>query len=125
MVGAKPGFWDRGPALAGGYDKGMKSTSEILDLLEHVRTRKEMYLEHVTVEAVENFVTGFVVACVASEIPLNWETWSSSADERGWQCVTTKRHSAMMREHGLSEDEIVEELFQILFATVRRVLPMG
>ena len=83
-----------------------------------------MYFEHVTVEAVENFVTGFVVACGAAEIPLNWGTWNSAADERGWQTVTTKRHSAMMRERGLNGDEIVEELFQVLIAAVHHALPI-
>lgn len=102
----------------------MKSASEVLELLEHVRSRKEMYFEHVTVEAVENFVTGFVVACVAAEIPLNWGTWHSSAEERGWETVATKTCSTVMRERGLSENEIVEELFEILLAAVRRVLPV-
>lgn len=103
----------------------MKPSKEVLDLLDHVRSRKDMYFEHVTAESVENFVTGFVVACLVAEIPLTWETWYSAADGRGWQSVATKRPSTVMRERGLSEDEIVEELFEILFAAVRRALPLN
>jgi hypothetical protein len=101
----------------------MKPSKEVFDLLEHVRSWKDMYFEHVTAESVESFVTGFVVACSMAEIPLTWETWNSAAGGRGWQSVATKRPSTVMRERGACEDEIVEELFEILFAAVRRALP--
>jgi hypothetical protein len=47
----------------------MKSAAEIIDLLEHVRARKEMYFQELDANSVECFVTGFIVACAASEIP--------------------------------------------------------
>jgi hypothetical protein len=100
----------------------MKSSREVLDLLEHVRSRKDMYFEHVNSEAVENFIVGFVVACGAADIPLTWSVWHDVADARGWQ-ADGRSPVSVMRERGLSDDLVADELFQILIAAVGQVLP--
>jgi hypothetical protein len=78
-----------------------------------------MYFRQVNAEAVENFVAGFMVACAAAEIPLSWATWIDAAEVRGWK-AGSKSEVDLMRENGLSDEVIVEELFAILAGAVRR-----
>ena len=98
----------------------MKSATEIIDLLEHVRTRKQMYFQVVDANSVECFVGGFIVACVAAELPFTWQEWHAAADERGWK--SNPSAATQMRDQQYSEEAIVEELFMILIAGVRRAV---
>jgi hypothetical protein len=99
----------------------MKPLREVIELLEHVRAHRAMYLDRVTPEAVENFVAGFVIACLVAEIPFSWGTWQSVVEQRGWH-APARRPATVMREHGLGEDAIVDELFGILIASVSLAL---
>ncbi len=99
----------------------MQSASEVIEFIEHIRTRKEMYFRDVNSESVENFVTGFLLGLSAIGVAFSWPVWNAVAEERGWKSVA-KNTLELMRERGIADEAIVEELFTILIETVRRML---
>lgn len=84
----------------------------IIEILRSARGRKAMYLGTADVASAEDFLNGFQVGCFACGQDIPPEIRERVTTERGW------RWSAMgpivqMRERGLTEEEIIDELFAI------------
>jgi hypothetical protein len=87
----------------------------IIEILRSARDRKAMYLGTVDVPSAENFLNGFQVGCFACgpDVPLEVRERVTTARGWGW---SAKRPIEEMRERGLNEEEIVDELFAIEIA---------
>jgi hypothetical protein len=87
----------------------------IIEILRSARHRKSMYLGTVDVPSAVDFLNGFQVGCFAcgQDVPLEIRERVTTA--RGWEW-SAKRPIDEMREQGLTEDEIVDELFAIEIA---------
>jgi hypothetical protein len=87
----------------------------IIEILRSARHRKAMYLGTVDVPSAENFLNGFQVGCFAcgQDIPLEIRERVTTARGWGW---SAKGPIEEMRERGLTEEEIVDELFAIEIA---------
>jgi hypothetical protein len=95
----------------------MKSAAEIIELLQHIRSRKRMYFENVTVDAVENFISGFLLGIEASSLDIPEATWTEVLEARGWASVANKP-SILMRERGITDEQIIEEEFDSLIEII-------
>jgi hypothetical protein len=87
----------------------------ILDILRSARQRKPMYLQSVNIAAADNFLSGFKIGCFACGLEVPVEIRERVTIERGWQWYAALPITEM-RERGLSEEQIVDELFAIEIA---------
>jgi hypothetical protein len=87
----------------------------IIEILKSARDREAMYLGTVDVPSAENFLNGFQVGCFACGRDLPLEVRERVTTARGWSW-SAKRPIDEMRERGLNEEEIVDELFAIEIA---------
>jgi hypothetical protein len=98
----------------------MPEADEILRFLEAFRKRKPMYIGKVEVRAAELFLAGFLAGCGACGFPGSWEKWRDAAAARGWK-RSPLGPVPEMRDRGMSEEEIIDELITIHAEVVRRV----
>ncbi len=89
-----------------------------VSLLEAVRERKAMYLDPFTVESCQNFLDGFSLACFACGIVDASERILAGQAGRGWT-VEACGPVPEMRERGLSDEQIMDELITIHIAAFR------
>ncbi len=82
----------------------------ILEILRSARQRKPMYIQPVDLVAAENFLTGFQIGCAACGLEVPHETREGVTIERGWPWYAA-RPIKEMREQGLTEEQIIDELF--------------
>jgi hypothetical protein len=87
----------------------------IIEILSSDRHRKVMYLGTVDVPSAETFLDGFQVGCFACgrDIPLEIRKRVTAARGWGWSAKGTTEE---VRERGLNDEEIVDELFAIEIA---------
>ena len=90
----------------------MDSAENALSLLESFRRRKGMYLQPVSVETVQSFLTGFYLACMASGIVADWDAWNKVVKARGWDTEAACPIPAM-RAAGMDDEAIMDELTRI------------
>src|SRR5262245_51927992 len=76
-----------------------------MEVLDAFRTRREMYLNPVSVEEAEKFLLGFDVGCLACGVDLNWR----KVAEGRWKLGPTWPIEQMRRK-GLSDEAIIDEL---------------
>jgi hypothetical protein len=88
---------------------------QIIEALGNVRRRKPMYLGTVDVASAEQFLNGFQAGCFACNLEVPLEIRERVTTARGWGWYA-KRPIEEMRERGLNEAEIVDELFAIEIA---------
>jgi hypothetical protein len=74
-----------------------------------------MYFQPVDVTATENFLGGFHLGCSACGLEVPFEIRERVTIERGWQW-SAALPSDQMREKGLAEEEMIDELFAIEIA---------
>jgi hypothetical protein len=87
----------------------------IIEILRSARDRKAMYLGTVDVPSAENFLNGFKVGCFACGRDVPLEVRERVTTKRGW-VWSAKSPIEEMKEQGLTEEEIVDELFAIEIA---------
>jgi hypothetical protein len=87
----------------------------IIEILGSARQRKAMYLGTVDVASAEQFLKGFQVGCFACNLDVPLEIRERVTTARGWRW-NAKGPIAEMRERGLNEADIVDELFAIEIA---------
>jgi hypothetical protein len=105
-----------GPAFAGlGSGQETAMVDRILEILGSARERKPMYLGTVDVASAESFLNGFLIGCFACGLEVPLEIQEQATIERGWPWYAS-RPIPEMRERGLSEEQIVDELFAIQIA---------
>lgn len=86
--------------------------NKLIKNLEHVLKRPTMYLGTVTWDAANIFIYGFSCAYGAMGVPLTLDIRRQATNSRGWE-FTSIRGADKMREQGLSEEQIVQELLLI------------
>jgi hypothetical protein len=84
----------------------------IVEFLTSVRSRKPMHLETVDAAAAMNFLHGFRVGCMACGFDLPPECCEQATTGRGWEWSAAGT-AGQMRERGLSEEAIADELLAI------------
>jgi hypothetical protein len=84
----------------------------LLSILRSARQRKPMYFQPVDVETAENFLNGFRVGSLACGIEIPLSIQERATNERGWKWNALGPLKEM-RERGLDDDQIVDELFAI------------
>jgi hypothetical protein len=86
-----------------------------IEVLDAFRTRKEMYLNPVSVEEAEKFLLGFDVGCLACGVDLNWRDVAEGRWELGQNWPIEQ-----MRGKRLSDEAIIDELISFRSDAVRR-----
>lgn len=92
----------------------------IIEVLESACARKRMYLSEVTVSSTMNFLGGFSVAAGIFGHQPSVEIMKKAWEGRGWEFLATGP-LAEMKSKGMTEDEIIEELFQLEIQTWKLV----
>jgi hypothetical protein len=87
----------------------------ILQILKSARQRKAMYLPNVDVASAETFLSGFEIGCSACGFEVPLEVRKRVTTLRGWEWRATSPVD-QMRERGVDEERIVEELFALEIA---------
>ncbi|MHB1558572.1 MAG: hypothetical protein ACYC61_14035 [Isosphaeraceae bacterium] len=90
-------------------------SERILEILRSARSRKSMYLGTVDVPSAETFLNGFLVGCFACGRDVPLEIREQVTIARGWTW-SAARPIDEMRERGLTEEQVVDELFAIEIA---------
>lgn len=88
------------------------SVGRILEILRSARQRKSMYLGRTEVGTAETFLNGFKVGCFACGLEVPFKIQEQVTIERGWKWNALGPINEM-REAGLSEEQVVDELFAI------------
>lgn len=95
--------------------------STIDQLIEHLRSfqkRKEMYVGHATIEAVEAFLTGFRIGRHGMGLEIDLDLQCAAQATRGWE-QSAAGPVPQMRSQGLSDNEIMNELIEIEIDVLR------
>src|SRR4051794_24912570 len=87
----------------------------IVEILIGDRRRKPMYLGTVDGTTAETFLCGFRVGCLACGLDVPLEIRQQATTARGWRWEASGPVPEM-RERGLSEEQIADELFAIEIA---------
>ena len=93
---------------------------KLIELLRMVQTQPAMYMGRVTADATVSFCGGIWCVCYASGISLTNGIRSQATESRGWQYTSTGGVD-LMREQGLTEEQIVQELLLIEIAMLELV----
>jgi hypothetical protein len=102
-----------------------EQTANLLALLEHIRKRPKMYMVK-NFPSAGNFLAGFETACKIFGIDIrdhadhNDGIHEAVLQERGWEIRSTVRPFAEMRERGMDDKAITEELLTIAIEVVKR-----
>lgn len=93
---------------------------KVVEILESAKLRKAMYFSPVTVEAADTWLGGFATACIACGVLGNWVDVHAARERRGWDVTRPTCPIPQMQAKGLTDEQIIEELFAILIDTVRQ-----
>jgi hypothetical protein len=97
---------------SGTQDFEPASVDRVLEILRSARHRKSMYLDSIELGAAVNFLNGFKVACFACGLEVPLKIQKQVTIERGWKWNALGAIKEM-QEAGLSEEQVVDELFAI------------
>jgi hypothetical protein len=100
-------------------DVQKEQLEEILGLLAHIRLRPGMWIGSKDEYALRAFTTGFSLASSLLGIDLvktQEEVWQ----ERGWILEGSMDYIHLMKETGLSNDEITLENFTVMLLYIKR-----
>lgn len=93
-----------------------KSPDEIASVMHMICSRKEMYFQPTDSATANNFIWGFVTGCFVCGVDLDLQ---AAEKQRGWKTEACGPIPEM-KERGLSDDEITDELLAILTVAVKR-----
>ena len=96
----------------------MHLVEKAIEHLATIRKRPGMFLGP-SVASAEDFLTGFRTALSLAGVPLSRESHQTSFQRRGWTW-TALRAVPSMRERGLSDDQVVDELIDALTDELRQ-----
>jgi hypothetical protein len=80
--------------------------ARIIEILDAFRRRKDPYISPVSPEEAEKFLYGFDTGCVACGVLVEWQ---ACAERRGWR-LGAIGPITQMRERGMTDDAIIDEL---------------
>jgi hypothetical protein len=95
-----------------------QAAARAIEILRAFQHRKRMYLETVDLSNVQSFLLGFQIGGSAVGIPGPSERWYEASERRGWG------REAMgpippMRERGMDDEAIMDELIEIEILALR------
>ena len=90
-----------------------EQVNKIVELLEAARKRPPMYIGGYDVDAAGHFCQGIEAACWAFDEKGHMPLRLQVLQERGWNTNTARHFSHQMKQRGLTQQEMVEELFVI------------
>jgi hypothetical protein len=85
---------------------------KMIQILRSFQDRKKMYVQPLDVANVQSFLGGFVVGSFAADFELPHELAWTAQERRGWE-QSALGPVRQMRERGMSEEEIMDELIEI------------
>lgn len=91
-----------------------KSVDEIAVAMQMICSRKAMYFQPVDATTARTFVDGFLTGCFVLGVELDW---NRAEQMRGWK-TSPLGPIPQMKERGLNDDKIADELLAILSAAV-------
>jgi len=79
-----------------------------------------MYIGEVEVNSTNQFLSGLLTGCQLCGLPVSWDRWWRIAEKR-WERHFNGPNDLVdaLRERGLSERQIIDELFDICKETIR------
>ena len=90
-------------------------SARLIATIQHLLERPDMYLGNFTSAAAENFCMGINVALNACGVNLPQSLHRKPLQSRGWD-ITSTGGLDLMREQGLSDKQIAEELLHVQIA---------
>ena len=95
--------------------------AKIIELLEESRKRPPLYIGGYDVNAAWHFCNGVEAACWAFGEKGHSPLRRQIVQERGWNSDTAQHFSHEMKQCGLTQQAMVEELFDVEIEVWRRV----
>jgi len=91
-----------------------KSADDIASVMQLVCSRQDMYFQPTDSATAMNFINGFLTGCFVFGVDLDWQ---AAEQKRGWKTVACGPIPEM-KQRGLADDEITNELLAILTVAV-------
>jgi hypothetical protein len=85
-----------------------------------VQLRKGMYIQPLNAESVRSYLYGFEMGCSVLGFEFPRDLWLEVAASRGWACGSGLPEM-IMRERGLSEEAIIDEMIAIEILTLQEL----
>ncbi len=98
--------------------------AKAIEYLRSFQRRKGMYVAQADVPNVESFLTGFRIGCMGAGLFRDHGPWNRATERRGWACGA-RSPSDVMRERGLDDESIMDELVEIDILAIRLVAEDG
>lgn len=96
----------------------MANEARMIEILKAFQARKGMYLDPISVEAVESFLTGFIVACHAFEVHVDYGGTRESLEKRGLETDGAISPITRMQAKVWSDERIIEDAIEIVIETI-------
>ncbi len=93
----------------------------IIQELERVRGRRMMFMGSNSASAASTFLLGFQSACFVFGLTLSYKHRQLATEERGWSPSAEAWSLSEMRERGLTDEAIADEMLAIDIAAWRRM----
>jgi len=98
----------------------MPTYDRLIECLQSLQLRKQMFVYPVDVASVQNFLAGFKAGCHVCGVEIDRELGWEAERARGWQ-TRSVGPVPQMEAKGLSKEEIMNELIEIEIATLREM----
>jgi len=85
----------------------------IIEELERVRGRRMLFMGDNSSSAAGSFLCGFDCACMILGLHLPYEMRQQATEERGWPLSAEAWSVSAMRERGLTDEAIADEMIAI------------
>lgn len=99
----------------------MANEARLIEFLRAFQARKHMYVQPVTIETVESFLTGFIVACHAFEVHVDYGGSRESLEKRGLETDGAISTFSRMKSQGWNDERIIEEAIEIVIETIEAI----
>ncbi|MBI1323041.1 hypothetical protein GC170_07620 [bacterium] len=99
----------------------MANEARLIEFLRAFQARKGMYMQAVTIDTVESFLTGFIVACHAFGVHIDYGGTRESLEKRGLESGGAFSPIMRMKSQGWSDERIIEESIEIVIETIEAI----
>ncbi len=103
---------------------GDERLRNIVGQLELVRGRKMMFIGSSSSLAMSAYLSGYHSAAQALGVLLPYENWQSAKEERGWLRSAEVWPVSEMRERGMADEAMADEMLAIDIAAWQRIIEM-
>jgi hypothetical protein len=97
----------------------MQPPEKLLQLLQRLQQSKEMFIFPLTLASLENYLSGFRGACAACGFEVNRKLRQQVIERHGWK-FSAAGPASQMKEKGMSEEAIMDELIAIEMELLKR-----